>query len=121
MDEQQVLKKLLAAQKALDQAIAAMRPKPAVANASDPICLYCEEPILPGDKLKRGIHDACYQDARILVKDPNTPDTWKSLEEEGFIPPPAKRGRPKVRRKATAAATKQADQAVKKSRGKSTN
>ncbi len=81
MDNSEILKRLLTAKTAIEKAIDALQAR--TPEGDLPTCSYCGLEIQPGSKLKRQVHDACYQEAWARVQSGET--TWEELEREGEV------------------------------------
>lgn len=55
-------------------------------------CSYCQKPIVVGDRIRRNVHDRCYQRARKKVLKGLV--TWEELESQGKVGPEGTPGRP---------------------------
>jgi hypothetical protein len=69
--------------------------KEALQEVSDRICLRCKKTYAPGARIKRGMHEACYQAANRLVGRGTT--TWNKLILGGYALPDSAGGRPAER------------------------
>lgn len=92
-----IRKRLISAQKAIEAALRELESAEVRESTADynlPKCMYCGEPIQPGEPITREIHKRCYQDASTTFVRPGIKD-WDQLEKEGLVGPRGSPGRPK--------------------------
>lgn len=87
MNERSLIATLKRIQREVENALAEFDDpdRPTVAT-----CPWCKLPIREGDKINRGIHNACYKRAKKTV-DAGVA-TWEQYEQEGRTVPSAKPG-----------------------------